>query len=759
MATARTTSRDGLRLAPEWRIGTYEWWPTADRLTWSPELVRIYGLETAPSAEQGFSALVHPGDRVRVEGETSTFLGSGAEGFSHSFRIVRPDGSVRVILDRGAIERDAAGNARVVHGVNIDVTDEAPFGASGRERDGAASEAKTRTLDRGTQLDLAMEAALAIAFEWDIRTDRVWRVLSDDLLLPVTADQPDTFEAVAAAVHPDDRAAFRASVEAAMKSADGKYSSEHRIVRPDGAERWLAESGLMEFGEDGTPVRLIGISHDITGRKRTEQELAEANALLEALFQSAPVGLGVWDADFRFLRINPELAAINGLPPEDHIGRRPDEILPGIANIDEVYRNWQRMLETGEPWREVEISGETPAEPGRQRHWQEDFFPVRVGGRNLGIAAIVQETSRRKAAEEGLRASESRWRMLFEAIDEGFCVVEMCLDAPDGRIDYRVVEANPAFYEQTGFPEAIFNQWLREAAPDLEEHWYEIYGSVARTGEPRRFEENSEMLGRWFDVYAFRVDAPQDRRVAILFKNISERKRHEEQTRLLLHEINHRSKNILGLAQAIARQTAASSAENFVETFGERMRSLAAAQDLLVNHDWKSVPVEDLVRSQLGHFSDLMGERIEIDGPLLPVTPGATQALGMALHELATNAAKYGALSDEAGRVGIGWAVETEASTEPRFCLTWLERNGPPVAEPERRGFGSRVTTTMVEASTGGEVTVEYAPQGLRWRLSCPAASVLDAAGVEGGREDRRVPRRRSARSRASGCSLSRTNP
>jgi len=732
MATAGMTSRQAPRLAPEWRIGTYEWRPGDDRLTWSPELVRIYGLERAPTAEQGFSELVHPEDRVRVEGETSTFLGSDAESFSHSFRIVRPDGSVRVILDRGAIERDSAGNARVVHGINIDVTDEAPFGASHPDYERAASEAQKRILDRETQLDLAMQAALAIAFEWDIRTDRVWRILSDDDLLPVTADQPDTFEAVAAAVHPDDRAAFRAAVEAAMKSADGRYYSEHRIAGPDGAERWLAESGNLEFGEDGTPVRLIGISHDITGRKRTEQDLAEANALLEALFESAPVGLGVWDADFRFVRINPELAAINGLPPEDHIGRRPDEILPGLANVDEVYRNWQRMLETGEPWREVEISGETPAELGRQRHWQEDFFPVRIDERNFGIAAIVQETTRRKAAEEQLRASESRCRTLFEAIDEGFCVVEVCLDAPDGRIDYRVVQANPAFYEQTGFPKAIFNQWLREAAPDLEEHWYEIYGSVARTGEPRRFEENSEMLGRWFDVYAFRIDEPQRRHVAILFKNISERKRHEEQTRLLLHEINHRSKNILGLAQAIARQTAASSAENFVDAFGERMQSLAAAQDLLVDHDWKSVPVEDLVRSQLGHFSGLMDERIEIDGPLLSVTSGATQALGMALHELATNAAKYGALSDETGRVDIGWAVETEASPEPRFCLTWLERDGPAVAEPERRGFGSRVTTTMVEASTGGEVTVEYAPQGLRWRLTCLAASVLDGAGRSG---------------------------
>ncbi len=401
--------------------------------------------------------------------------------------------------------------------------------------------------------------------------------------------------------------------------------------------------------------------------------------------------------------------------------------MPDLADFESVYSRWREILETGEPWLGVEISGETPAEPGRRRHWEEHFFPVRVDGRNIGIAAIVQETTQRKAAEDQLRASEQRYRTLFEAIDQGFCVLELCLDAPDGRIDYRVEEANPAFHDRTGFPEAILGRWLREAAPDLEEHWYEAYASVARTGESIRFEQRSEMLGRWFNVYAFRIGAPEDCRVAVLFSDISRRKSMEEQARLLMLEAEHRTKNLLSVVSAIARHTASSDAGDFIGRFGERIQALAAAQDLLFRNSWKTVPLADLVQSQLAPFSDLAGARIQIDGPPLALTPEATQALGMALHELATNAAKYGAFSNDTGRIAISWSVEQDAAPEARFSLSWLESGGPPVHKPERSGFGSTVTTGMAEASTRGRVSTEFAPEGLAWRLSCPVAGIVDA--------------------------------
>lgn len=728
MSSEKTSARRAGQFEPDWKIGTYEWWPAEDRLVWSPELIGLYGLDSAPATEQAFLELLHPDDRVRVEAETTAFLEGTAAGYSHGFRIVRPDGAVRAMLDRAAIERDGAGNVRVVRGMNVDVTGENAAGLLPAGQDSPPAGADGLLPGREGHLHRVVQAALAIVFEWDIRADRVSRLLSIDSVLPRTVGQPDSFDRVVQAVHPEDRAGFRAAVEAALASETGEYRSVHRVLGPDGAVRWLAESGCVERDETGAPRRLLGTSHDITAQKRAEEDRAETEALLNSLFDGASVGLGVWDREFRFLRVNDALARINGLPPEAHIGRRPDEILPGLARLPDIYSNWRNIIETGEAWRGVEIRGETPAEPGRMRSWSEEFFPLRMDGRTIGIVGVVQETTRQTVAEERERASEDRYRALFEAIDEGFCVVELCLDGPDGRTDYRVVEANPAFYEQTGFSEEILGRWLRAEAPDLEEHWYEIYGRVARTGAPERFEQHSAMLGRWFDVYAFRIDAPKDRRVAILFNDISERKRYEERVQMLMREVNHRSKNMLGLVQAIARQTAATGAEDFAERFGKRVRALAAAQDVLVHNDWRTVPLADLVQSQLSHFSDLIGERIEIGGPPLSLTPDAAQAIGMALHELATNAAKYGALSNDAGRVSVSWSADPVPSAEARFALAWKERDGPEVTAPETRGFGTRVTVDMVETSTGGEVSVDYARQGLSWRLSCPAEDVLGAA-------------------------------
>ncbi len=717
MSEDKTSAWRTQQFEPDWMIGAYEWWPAEDRLVWSPELIGLYGLDCAPASEMAFTQLIHPEDRVRIEAETSAYLEGNATGFSHSFRIVRADGAVRVMLDRAAIERDEAGNVRVIRGINVDVTEDRARGLSSSDPNPQP--------ERDGQLHRVMRAALAIVFEWDIRSDRVSRLLSIDSVLPRSSGQPDSFERIVQCVHPEDRDAFRGAVEAALRSETGEYRSVHRVLGHDGAVRWLAESGCVEWDDSGEPRRLLGTSHDITAQKRAEEDRDETGALLASLFDVASVGLGVWDREFRFTRVNDVLARINGLPPEAHIGRRPDEILPGLAQLDDVYRKWEKIIETGEPWRGVEIRGETPAQPGIVRTWSEDFFPLRMEGRNIGIVAVVQETTRQTEAEAREKASTERYRALFEALDEGFCVVEVCLEAPGGRTDYRVIEANPAFYERTGFPEAILGEWLRAAAPELEEHWYETYGHVARTGEPIRFEQHSEMLGRWFDVYAFPVDAPQKRHVAILFNDISDRKRHEEHNDMVMREINHRSKNMLGLVQAIARQTAASGDKDFTDRFGKRVRALAAAQDLLFDNGWRTVPLDDLVRSQLSHFSDLIDGRIEIDGPPLKLKPDAAQAVGMALHELATNAAKYGALSNGSGQVCVTWSADRADAPEPRFVLVWQERGGPEVAAPATRGFGTRVTVDMVETSTGGQVSLDYAREGLGWRLSCPAGYVL----------------------------------
>jgi two-component sensor histidine kinase len=202
-----------------------------------------------------------------------------------------------------------------------------------------------------------------------------------------------------------------------------------------------------------------------------------------------------------------------------------------------------------------------------------------------------------------------------------------------------------------------------------------------------------------------------------LEQRVTERTEHIRQ---ILKEMDHRSKNLLNVVQAIARQTAVASPEEFVPRFSERIQTLAASHDLLVKSRWQGIEISDLVRVQLGHFHDLLDRRIEVGGPPVRLSVAAAQTIGMIFHELATNAVKYGALSDDSGEVEIGWSVNG------KFTLSWTERGGPKVAPPRRRGFGSTVVKAMAETSLDGDVNLDFAPAGLRWRVVCPSRKVLE---------------------------------
>lgn len=206
----------------------------------------------------------------------------------------------------------------------------------------------------------------------------------------------------------------------------------------------------------------------------------------------------------------------------------------------------------------------------------------------------------------------------------------------------------------------------------------------------------------------------------------------EQQILLLMREVNHRSKNMLAVVQAIARQMPSNDPKQFVRQFSDRIVGLAASQDLLIESNWQGVRVADLVRSQLALFRELIGTRIEISGPPIRLQPPAAQAIGMALHELVTNASKYGALSDENGKVQVSWAMR--GSGEAReFVLQWTEEDGPPVKPPERRGFGYTIMVAMVEKSLDAKVTVDYAPGGLMWKVEAPARCTYDGPETAGG--------------------------
>jgi two-component sensor histidine kinase len=251
---------------------------------------------------------------------------------------------------------------------------------------------------------------------------------------------------------------------------------------------------------------------------------------------------------------------------------------------------------------------------------------------------------------------------------------------------------------------------------------------VLRTGNLVRNEvsgENQKHPGvvRHWDKTFYPLRRPDGSILAIgvMVEDITERKRAEELQSLLMREINHRTKNMLSVVLSIARQTAASDTAEFIRHFSARIQALSANQDLLIKSDWRGVDLEDLVRAQLAHFVDLIGTRISVDGPHVRLAAAAAQSIGIALHELATNAGKYGALSGECGRVEIGWRLNGD-----EFTISWAECDGPHVEAPKRHGFGSTVISMVAKASVDGDVELDYAPTGLIWRLKCSADKVLE---------------------------------
>jgi PAS domain S-box-containing protein len=221
-------------------------------------------------------------------------------------------------------------------------------------------------------------------------------------------------------------------------------------------------------------------------------------------------------------------------------------------------------------------------------------------------------------------------------------------------------------------------------------------------------------------------DGKAERMVSIV-TDVTERKAAEDHIQFLMHEISHRSKNLLTVIQSIARRTArtAGTMEEFERRFERRLQGLAASHDVLVRENWHGAPLADLVRQQLVPFVEIQSSRFELTGPDVVVTAEAAQAIGLAIHELATNAIKYGALSAPAGKVHISWMFDESPNAAGQILLSWIEHGGPPVSPPSRKGFGYIVIGEMVERSLNGKVAVEYAGDGLKWRVAIPAANLV----------------------------------
>jgi two-component sensor histidine kinase len=222
--------------------------------------------------------------------------------------------------------------------------------------------------------------------------------------------------------------------------------------------------------------------------------------------------------------------------------------------------------------------------------------------------------------------------------------------------------------------------------------------------------------------------------------DITDRKRIEERQLLLAREVDHRAKNMLAVVLSILRLTRAQTTPDFIRTVEGRIQALAATHTLLSATRWEGASLRQIVDEELAPYRGDQGDRAVADGPPAMLLPATAQAMALALHELATNAAKYGALSTEAGRLRLHWWIGKDA-----LELEWTEIGGPTTAPPTSQGFGLTIVRSSIEAQFRGSVMYDWRPEGLNCRLSIPHAQIVQPE------EDKTATPAKQAANRAAG--------
>jgi two-component system CheB/CheR fusion protein len=505
--------------------------------------------------------------------------------------------------------------------------------------------------------------------------------------------------------------ASRREHEAAMQElriANEELQSVNEEYRSTAEELETSKEELQSINEELSTVN--------SELKSKLDAIASAHSDLRNLINATEIGTLFLDSKLRIKMLTPAVEQFFSVTDSD-VGRPITDFTHKLA-YDGMERDAAKVLRDLTP---VESEVET-----RNGRWlMMRLRPYRtVDDRIEGVVLSFVDISERREAEERLRQSEARYRRLFEAMDEGYLLAEVIRDAAGAPVDIFYADANPAAIRMAS---ADFKgRRLSEIGDGFEPHWWTLPAQVLDSGEPEHAELLAKPLARWFGVSVTKVD---ERQVAILFQDITERKRHERERELMMGELNHRVKNMLAVVQSIAAQTLRTTPDpqRFTAAFKERIRTLGQAHGLLTQHNWRGTDLRALARAVLGSFAD-GGDRLRIEGPTAMLAPNAAVPISMALHELATNAVKYGALSVPTGTVDVTWTLDG-AAEERRLDVTWTEAGGPPVSAPTHQGFGHRMLERGIAHELEGDVDLAYAPSGVVCRISLLTGKALADGG------------------------------
>ncbi len=695
------------------QFGFYNYDVSSQTTNWSPELRRLFSVpqNSILIGDEIFDC-VHPQDRADFdEGMQAALRTIGP--FEMTFRIDTPDGLTRWVQDRGETHAPidpVTGLASRVTGTLTDITHQIEDDAARK----LANDTFWRLIDTAPFGVYAVDADLRI-----VRVSKGGQAAFagiENLLGRGLCD----------VMHILWPAAFAAEVVARFQHTldTGEPYRAPAFVR-DRADRkvleaydWGIERMELEDGRFGVVCHFYDLSERVRHEKMQEEQQRRLNIAYNA------ADMGAWEVDYATGNVTwtAQLYRIFGVndqsgDPKDIWARsvHPEDadLVRGIvekamqdgASFDMDYRI---ILESGEI-RYLATKGEVSCD---------------VHGTPQMMIGVNHDITDRKLTEMALRVSEERMRMVMDHTLAFVGVLGM-----DGTLQ----KVNEIALEFGGLKRSDV-----VGKPFWETFWWTHDDAVSAQlkdavmagldGQSSRYDVavrgvDDRLITVDFLLAPVFGDAGDLRMLVVSGFDISEREEARRRVQALMGEVNHRTKNILTLVQILARQSARGGAKDFVQRFEKRVSALAAAQDLLVKSTDDRVDLKELAQSQLAHFDDGCDTRIHLSGPPIELAPQAAQGIGMALHELATNAGKYGAMSSDHGRIDVIWQIDT-APSEAEFVMQWQEHDGPPVIPPDGRGFGSTVIDQMTRSILGGTVQLEYAPDGLRWRLSCPVSAL-----------------------------------
>jgi len=578
---------------------------------------------------------------------------------------------------------------------------------------------------------LALEAASGVGtWDWDILADKVY---ADARYARFHNVDPDRAAAGAPladytrALHPDDFQRLMDSGRTHL-STTRDFLEEYRLIQADGSVRWVQTRGRVYRDAKGWAVRHRGVMVDITERKRIEAALEATEADLRIAVDAA--GLGRWDhypaSGERYW--DPRCREIFGLPEDQDTAT---ETVARLVHPDD----YPRLREA------IRIATD-PADDGVGDHmFNQEYRIFRDGdgalrwieafgraffrdGQCVRFVGVVSDVTERKEAAARMVLHEATLALAVDAANVGtwdFNPLDRQLIASER--GYAMFGVRP------GAPAGV-DDFYAQMHPEDRESVRAVLVAAMDPATRGAIEVEFRTIGRddgverWLAARGRGVFDEADACVRVVGAtvDITERKRAELHLRLLVNELNHRVKNSLATIQAIAGQTfhAARSLPQAQEAFSARIVALAEAHDLLTRENWEGADLSDV----LNRLQALHGApgRFTLNGPHVRLAPRMALSLSMALHELATNAVKYGALSLPVGQVRIDWSV-APGTAAPRLTLTWTETGGPPVSPPSRRGFGSRLIERGLAAELSGEARIDFLPQGVVCRIE---------AGLEG---------------------------